>query len=230
MLSRTPADNGGRLSAERLCLTRREGDRPPFTLQDISLRLEAGELLILQGPSGCGKSSLLQALARMIPVESGNLTLDGLPAAACPAPAWRVRVSLARAESVLEDGSIGDNLLLPWSFRAARGTPPPDAAAMLGGLAGLGLAELPLDAGVGGLSSGQAARVALLRHMLPRPGYLLLDEPTANLDADTAGLVWRALDRHRRETGCGILAATHHADGAAPDRVLRFRQGRLTEG
>ena len=228
--SQNPTNNGRCLSAEGLCLTRQDGDRPPFTLKDISLRLEAGELLILQGPSGCGKSSLLQALARMIPVEAGSLTLDGLPASACPAPAWRMRVSLARSEAGLEDSSIGDNLLLPWSFRAARETPPPGNASLLSGLAGLGLAELPLDAGVGGLSSGQAARVALLRHLLLRPGYLLLDEPTANLDAESAGLVWRALERHRRETGCGILAATHRGDGAAPDRVLRFRQGHLREG
>ena len=108
---------GRGLAAEALCLSLNDDNRPPFQLQNLSLRLRPGELTVLQGVSGGGKSTLLMALARLIPMESGTLSLDGESAANCPPPEWRARVSLAQAEPVLVEGTIAENLLLPWSFR-----------------------------------------------------------------------------------------------------------------
>lgn len=221
---------GKGLAAEALCLSLSDGRRPPFRLQNLSLRLRPGEMTVLQGASGGGKSTLLLALARLIPLESGSLSLDGEPAADCPPPVWRARVSLAQAEPVLVEGTIAENLHLPWSFKVNRATPPPDGEAIREGMAKLGLEDISTDAGVQSLSTGQAARVALLRHLLLRPEVLLLDEPTANLDPEAARLVWRALEELCRETGCGVLAAAHHKGRAKPDQLLRMNGGKLERG
>lgn len=225
----SPSHNGKALTAEGLGLVLDDGQRPPFALEGLHLRLDAGELVVLQGASGCGKSTLLLALARLIPHSAGGLSLDGIPARSCPAPAWRARVSMAPAEHTLLEGSIMDNLLLPWSFQANRAAQPPDPGQIQAGMDQLGLDGIHTQSDVKSLSTGQAARVALLRHLLLRPDYLLLDEPTANLDPETAKLVWRALEQFRAETGAGVLAATHHKGRAKPDQVLRLNHGKLEE-
>ena len=222
-----PSRNGNALIAEGLGLMLDDGQRPPFKIEGLHLRLDAGALVVLQGASGCGKSTLLLALARLVPLAAGGLSLDGIPAQSCPAPAWRARVSLAPAEHTLLEGSIMENLLLPWSFQANRAAQPPAPDIIQEGMARLGLDGIDTQSDVKSLSTGQAARVALLRHLLLRPDYLLLDEPTANLDPETAKLVWRALEQFRAETGAGVLAATHHKGRAKPDRVLRLKHGKL---
>ncbi len=229
-MSPDQANHETALTAEALALNLNDGSRPPFALRDLHLQLEAGEMVVLRGVSGCGKSSLLQALARLLPLESGRLRLAGMAAEQMPPPVWRARVSLVHAEPLLVEGSVEDNLLLPWNFRALRHRPPPGAEEQRAALAALGLGEFALEANVRGLSSGQASRVALARNLLLRPSFLLLDEPTANLDADSAQRVWRALEAQRRETGCGILCVAHQRPGMAPDRALRLRGGRLGRG
>ena len=222
--------SGKGLAAEALCLSRSDGKRPPFRLQNLRLRLWPGELTVLQGASGGGKSILLMALARLIPLESGSLSLDGEPATSCPPHEWRARVSMAQAEPVLVEGTITENLLLPWSFRVNRAAAPPDDGVIGEGMARLGLGDISTDTDVQGLSTGQVARVALLRHLLLRPEILLLDEPTANLDPEAARLVWRALEELCRETGCGVLAASHNKGRAKPDQLLRLKGGKLERG
>ncbi|MCZ6627284.1 MAG: ATP-binding cassette domain-containing protein [SAR324 cluster bacterium] len=221
---------GSGLTAHQIALRLSDGQRPSFTLTELNLSLAAGELLLLQGLSGCGKSTLLQALARLIPLQTGGLYLDGLAAAGIPPSSWRTRVSLLHAEPLLVDGSLADNLLLPWRFKALQHLAPPPPEDLREGLAALGLDDAHLQADIRGFSSGQTARITLLRNLLMRPAFLLLDEPAANLDPESAQRVWRLLEAQRSQTGCGMICVSHHRRGLAPDRVLRLRNGRLKEG
>ncbi len=215
------------LAAEGLALERHDPERPPFALRGITLTVAGGELVLLRGPSGCGKSSLLRALARMLPVNGGTLRLNAQPQSDYPAPLWRARVALVPAEPAMIEGSLEENLRLPWQFRAVQGRPEPSQAGLRAGLAGLGLAGLALAAEPRNLSSGQLQRVALLRAMLPCPDFLLLDEPTANLDRGSARRVWEALTRFRKETGGGVLCATHLRTAPGFARALVIREGTL---
>jgi putative ABC transport system ATP-binding protein len=218
------------LAAQELSIERREAERPAFVLQNITMSLAGGELVLLGGRSGCGKSSLMLALARLIPLRSGTLALNGSPAEAYPARIWRGRVVVVPAEPVMVDGTISENLRLPWGFKAGRGRPRPSDEELAQGLANLGLADLNPRGDVRSLSSGQLQRVALLRSLLMRPDFLLLDEPTANLDRASAQKVWKTLARFRKQTGCGMLCATHHRAALSTERGLTLAGGTLKEG
>ena len=126
------------------------------------------------------------------------------------------------------DGPVAENLRLPWRFRAARGKPLPSETALAEGLAAVGLEEVGPASDARSLSSGQTQRVALLRGMLLRPDFLLLDEPTANLDGKSARLVWEAITRFRAKSGAGVLCATHLRKAPAASRALIFKNGALT--
>ena len=149
--------------------------RPWFERRDLTL--EAGEVAVLSGPSGSGKSLFLRALADLDPVEGGTVSLAGEERAGMPSAAWRQRVLYVHPGGVRLTGSVRDNL-----ERVAK-------------LRRIGVRDLPtvdgLDPGADArqLSSGEAQRLALERALLASPRVLLLDEPTAALDAERAAAV-----------------------------------------
>lgn len=217
------------LAVEGLALRRGGQGEESFELRGLSLGLAGGELVTIAGPSGCGKSSLLLALAGLIPFTAGTLALDGKPWQAFSPAGWRARVGLAPAEPVMVEGSVAENLRLAWRFKAARGRARPDDGLLRDWLAAVGLEDLDPGADAGRLSTGQRQRVALVRHLLPRPDFLLLDEPSANLDPQAAKQVWQTLERFRAETGAGVVCVTHGAPPLAATRALRFSGGLLEE-
>src|SRR5579875_1487625 len=158
----------------------RHAGRRPWALDSLDLELEPGERVLLLGPSGSGKSTLLAALAGVLADDQGEshgtLALDGRPPRSHPGRAGLVlqdpqsQVILPR---VGDDAAFGaENLGVP----AAEVRRRVDAA-----LAAVGLA-VPLDTVATRLSGGQQQRLALAGVLAMRPGLLLLDEPTANLD------------------------------------------------
>ena len=219
----------GALRAEGISITRRAENRPPLELHHLSLTLGAGEFALLKGPSGVGKTSFLLALARLIPIREGGLSLNGREASAFDLPDWRLRVNLVSAHSTMVEGTVLDNLLLPWQFQVMRERPRPEAGEVSAAMAELGLDGIDPATDGKRLSTGQLARVALLRALLVRPDFLLLDEPTANLDPETTELVWAAIERQALEAGTGVLCVTHRPPALRPSSVLRLEQGRLQE-
>ncbi|UEX78275.1 thiol reductant ABC exporter subunit CydD [Sediminicurvatus halobius] len=183
------------------------------------LQVPAGERLVVSGPSGSGKTSLLLALAGLLPPSAGTVR-HGRPEAP---------VGWLGAPPFLAEASLRENIRL--------GAPDADEAAIAraADLAGVSefAARLPdgLDAVIGergaGLSGGEAQRVALARALVSPAPLLLLDEPTAALDADTEAVVLSGLQRLADE-GRALVIASHDATViAAADRHWRIREGAL---
>ncbi|MDT8322749.1 MAG: ATP-binding cassette domain-containing protein [Bacteroidota bacterium] len=167
------------LRATGLCV--RYGSAVLF--EDLDFSLERSELLLLTGPSGGGKTSLLRALARLHPVTDGRLELDGEDAAGIAPPQYRRRVAYLQQQPVVTEGSVRENLLMSFDYSSAA---PPDIDRLGDWLARFRLGTIPLDRDAADLSVGEQQRCALLRLLLMEPDVLLLDEPTAALDASAA--------------------------------------------
>jgi ATP-binding cassette, subfamily C, bacterial CydCD len=177
----------------------------------LTAEAAAGRPLIVEGPSGAGKSTLLAVLLGQLPASGGDVVVDGVP---MDPAALRDRVAWCPQDAHLFDSSIRGNLLLA--------TPGADDDRLRGALRMVGLAH-PLDrrVGAGGaeLSGGERQRLAVARAILADRDIVLLDEPTAHLDATTAAALMRDV---RRALGDRILVVvTHHADDVAPgDEVV----------
>jgi len=157
----------------------------------VDLELVPGECLGLVGPSGSGKSRLLRALVDLEPWH-GELTLDGIPADAMAPTEWRRRVGLLPSEPVWWEATVGAHF--PPEVR-----PPLEA---------LGLDPALLGRRPETCSTGERQRLALARLLVREPRVLLLDEPTANLDAVSARRV-RALVAERRAAGVPVIWVAH---------------------
>jgi len=192
---------------------------PQDVLQGVDLRLEPGQRLALVGPSGSGKSTLLEALAGWLPPRAGRVQLRP-----------GVQVAYASQRPYLFHGSIADNLRLADPAASdARLRAVAEAAQVL-----QFAQRLPdgLDTVIGergfGLSGGEARRIGLARLLLRDPQVLLLDEPTAFLDADTEAALLRSLAAYAR--GRSVVVATHSPVVIAwADRCLLLPEGRMVD-
>ncbi len=206
--------------------------RAPFHL-DIDLDVAPGEVVALLGPNGSGKSTALHAVAGLLAVDAGTVTIDGEPlddpVADRFVPAERRPVSLVFQDYLLFPHlSALDNVA--FGLRA-RGTPSAEARATAGAwLDRMGLSDL------GGrkprrLSGGQAQRVALARALAPHPRVLLLDEPLAALDAGTRAAVRRDLRHHLSAFDGATVLVTHDPLDALAlaSRVVVLDGGRVTQ-
>ena len=178
------------IQLERIALryTRRAGDRP--ALVDATLSLRRGERLALVGPSGAGKSTLLRVLAGLYDAEDGHFTVDG--AIALGLRHLGQVATLIPQEAQAFEGSVGDNLHFGRECSASTLDRATQVAAFDSVLAGLpdGLATAIAERGAN-LSGGQRQRLALARGVLAAApsSLVLLDEPTASLDATTEAQV-----------------------------------------
>ncbi len=175
-------------------------------LDGVALGVPRARVTALVAPSGAGKSTLLRALVGLIPTVAGAITLDGEDIHSLDACVLRRRVGLVAQTPAMLPGTVADNLrhgvegLTDDALAAAL-----DAASLRAAMAD----RLARD-----LSGGERARVALARALTRGPQLLLLDEPTAALDAASAQRIGETLCG-LRDRGIGICVATHDAEFVA---------------
>lgn len=196
------------------------GDVAVFT--KVSLDVAPGEFVAIVGESGVGKSTLLNCMAGLDSWNSGSVELDGVDLGALSddqrALLRRQKIGFVfQAFHVLPHLDVAQNVALPLLLLGQH-----DDARVLAMLAAVGLdglgARLPQQ-----LSGGQLQRVAIARALIHRPGLLLADEPTGNLDPATAAKVMDALVAQTREHGASLVLVTHSETAAArADRVLHL--------
>jgi putative ABC transport system ATP-binding protein len=204
------------------------GNDETFALRGVSLQLRAGELLAVMGPSGSGKSTLLACLAGLDEPDGGHVELMGRrvtrrPEAERAALRARHIGILRQSRNLFEHLTVEGNILL--QLKLAR---RPQDARLDAMLDLLGLSPL-LASRLGQLSGGETARAGLAVALAADPIVLLADEPTAEVDAATAGGIL-ALLAQRRAEGRATIVVTHSAAVAERcDRVLRLRDGRIAD-
>ena len=216
---------------EARSIARRAGDH--WLLQRLDLEIAGGERIALSGPSAAGKTVLLRALALLDPLDGGEILLDGSPIEPNGVPAYRCRVGYLHQTPALADGTVEANLRLPFSLAAHR-RQSYDRARAVDLLSRLGKDERFLSRQRGELSGGEAQITALVRLLQLAPSILLLDEPTAALDPESAELA-RELVRQWQQGDGGARAylwVTHDASLAevVAERYLRLADGRLEDG
>ncbi|MFC1834186.1 ATP-binding cassette domain-containing protein [Thermodesulfobacteriota bacterium] len=180
-------------------------ERPPVR---VSFVLEEGRVLWIEGRSGAGKTTLLRTLARLNPLADGDMRFQGSLWREIPAVTWRTRVVYLHQEAVLFPGTVRDNMEAPFHF-ANRKPDRHDPAQVDEMLAKLLLPSKILDQDALSLSVGEASRVALIRAVITDPQVLLLDEPTAALDAKSRRAAASLLTEWLDEKGRGIIAVSH---------------------
>jgi thiol reductant ABC exporter CydD subunit len=200
----------------------------PRVLDGVSLELAPGETVALVGASGAGKSTIAALLLRLAEPTGGRVTAGGVDLAECDATAWRARLAWVPQRVTLFRGSVADNIRLgdrDASDERVR------AAASAAGADGF-VADLPQGyetvVGDGGrpLSAGQARRIALARAFLRDAPLVILDEPTADLDPESAELVADAVGRLGE--GRTVLVIAHRPELVArADRVVTLAGGRV---
>ncbi len=201
-------------------LGKRYGATPVFS--GVSLTVAPGEFVAIVGESGVGKSSLLNCLAALDDWSEGTVAHDGVDLGGLndtQRAHWR-REHLGfvfQAFHVLPHLDVAQNVGLPLLLLGR-----PDAARVQQMLEAVGLGELgarlPAE-----LSGGQLQRVAISRALVHRPGLLLADEPTGNLDPTTAAQVMDVLQRQAADSGAALVLVTHsEAAASRAQRVLHL--------
>lgn len=201
---------------------------PIVAATDVSVAIASGEFVALCGPSGSGKSTVLAMLAGLSRPTHGMVTLLGTNLYAL-SPGRRTDLCrqyigiVPQFTGLLPTLCAIDNVAFPGMIGG--GTDPYPRAAEL--LAAVGLGDRH-DAYPAELSGGQQRRVAVARALINRPAIVLADEPTADLDPDSAGLVLGVLLELQRREGTALVVATHDSSVAShATRVLTMRGGRV---
>lgn len=200
-------------------------------VDDISLELSGGELVVLLGPSGCGKSTLLRTVNRLVPLQAGRVLVDGTDVSTLDAVALRRSIGyVIQAVGLFANMTVAANVavvpsLLSWDRR--------DTDARVDEL----LALVGLDPAIyrnrrpSALSGGEAQRIGVARAIAARPRALLMDEPFGAVDVVVRTSLQRELVRIVGELKTTTLFVTHDVDEAfrLADRIVVMRDGRIVQ-
>jgi putative ABC transport system ATP-binding protein len=215
-----------------LCRSFREGGREHRVLDHAEARLGKAEVVAVIGRSGSGKSTLLNLISGIDRPDSGAVEIDGVSVTSLPEP----DLTLFRRKQIgfvyqffnlIPTLDVEENVRLALELNGVRGTQARERSAAI--LREVGLGDRARSA-VDTLSGGEQQRVAIARALVHEPALLLADEPTGNLDEETAQQVLPALLSLARRRDATLLIVTHDvALARTADRVLELKDGRLQE-
>ncbi len=210
----------------------RRGSQVIPVLEDISFDIPDGEFLALMGPSGSGKSTLLNLLAGIDKADSGSIRVGGVEITTLDETAlagWRaVNVGfIFQFYNLIPVLTAFENVELP--LLLTRLTRKERRTHVETALRVVGLADR-MDHYPGQLSGGQQQRVAIARAVVTDPTILVADEPTGDLDRQSAGEILNLMDRLNRESGKTVVMVTHDPRAADKARSIRhLEKGVLTD-
>ena len=200
-------------------------------LHGIDLEIGEDDFAALVGPSGSGKSTLLNMLGLLDHPTSGELFLQGQPTREMDdesrtAARGRKIGFVFQFHHLIPAFSVLENVLMP--LMIAQGKPgKTDQERAIKLLAEVGLEKFAQEK-PGNLSGGQQQRVAIARALITQPALLLADEPTGNLDTQTAAGIFKLFRRFNREFGCAVLIVTHDPRlSETCDRTITLVDGRI---
>ena len=201
-----------------------------LVLNHVSLRIAAGERVALVGPSGSGKSTLLALLLRLYEPRSGRILIDGIDIRRLRRESLRRAIGVVPQDNMLFAVSVRENI----AYGLPQATPKSIERAAQDARAHEFIIDLPegYDTEIGerggSLSGGQRQRLCLARALVKDAAILVMDEPTASIDAVSTRLIHEAVARAHR--GRTLVVISHeYADMASYDRVLVIQDGRLVE-
>ena len=217
----TPDETSPLLSLRDLSV--RFGTTP--VLQGVSLEVPRGDTLVILGESGCGKTTLLKAIAGLVPIQAGTITLDSQPIHALT-PQTRSVIYLDQEPLLFEHLTIAENIGFAMRLR---GQPPQEIASSVSEmLAAIDLRE-HANKREWQLSGGQKQRVAFARAVLAQPQLLLLDEPFCSLDARTRTQMQSLFHQLSRGHSLTSIFVTHDVKEAliVGDQFARMTNGQV---
>ncbi|UWE19084.1 ABC transporter ATP-binding protein [Herbaspirillum huttiense] len=196
-------------------------------VEGLDLAVQRGEVISLLGPSGCGKTTTMRAIAGLIDLRAGRITLDGRDISRLP-PNKRDIGLVFQSYALFPHLNVFDNVAFGLRLRkvpAAELRQRVEKVIAAVGLSGFE-ARLPAQ-----MSGGQQQRVALARAIVIEPKLLLLDEPLSNLDAKLRVQMRAELRRIQRELGITMLYVTHDQDEALAmsDRIVVMNSGKIEQ-
>jgi putative ABC transport system ATP-binding protein len=208
----------------------REGGREHRVLDDVSASIADGEAVAIIGRSGSGKSTLLNVVSGIDRADSGSVELNGREISALAEPE-RTRFRgrqigfIYQFFNLIPTLTAEENVRLVLELNGVRGAEAKRRSA--GILAEVGLGDR-LQGAIDAFSGGEQQRVAIARALVHEPTLLLADEPTGNLDSETAQQVLPLVMSLVRKRGATLLLVTHdRALAATADRMLEMRDGKL---
>lgn len=218
------------LEIKQVVRTFEQGGQKLDILRGVDMSISRGEIVALLGPSGSGKSTLLQIAGLLEAPTAGEVVINGNPASRAPDA---LRTELRRhhigfvyqSHHLLPDFTALENLLLPQYVAGVDKAEARNRGLKL--LESVGLSSRA-EHYPSQMSGGEQQRVAIARALVNRPALLLADEPTGNLDPNTAEGVFQVLVQTIRSLKIGALVVTHNVELAARmDRVVELKNGAL---